>query len=98
MSFIHPALSLGLLLAVIPVVLHFLLRAKPKKLMFPALRLIQVRRRQNVQRMRLRHIWLLLLRIGVIVLLVCLVARPRVPSANYAPTTGETLTLVGICA
>lgn len=96
MSFIHPILIWGMLLAGIPVILHFLLRSKPKKLLFPALRLIQVRRRRNVQRMRLRHIWLLLLRIGVIVLLVGLLARPRLPSANYAPTGGEIVRLVVI--
>ena len=66
MSFIHPLLSWLLLLGVIPVILHLLLRAKPKKLIFPALRLIQNRRRQNVQRMRLKHFWLMLLRVFVI--------------------------------
>lgn len=98
MSFIHPILMWGLLLAAIPVILHFLLKAKPKKLLFPALRLIQVRRRQNIQRMRLRHIWLLLLRIGVIALLVGLLARPRIPSANYAPTSSEFWSAFGILA
>jgi len=94
MSLINPALLFGLGLATIPVVLHFLLRSKPKKLMFPALQLIQVRRAQNVRRLRLRHMWLLLLRIAAIALLVVGLARPSLPAANYAPNLRETLTLV----
>ena len=79
MTFIHPWIAWLLLLGVIPVILHLLLRAKPKKLVFPALRLIKNRQRQNVQRMRLKHFWLMLLRVGVILLLVFAVARPRIP-------------------
>lgn len=96
MSLINPALLFGLGLAAIPVVLHFLLRAKPKKLLFPALRLVQVRRKRNVRRMRLRHLWLLLLRIAVIALIVLALARPSLPAANYAPNLREWLTLLFI--
>jgi hypothetical protein len=96
MTFIHPLLSWFLLLGVIPVILHLLLRAKPQKLIFPALRLIKNRQRQNVQRMRLKHIWLMLLRVFVILLLVLAVTRPRIPPVNYWPTAGEWVTLGSI--
>ena len=95
-----PVLALSAL-AVIPIILHFLLRSKPKKLIFPALRLLQMRKKQNVRKMRLRHIWLLLLRIAVILLLVFAIARPTLPSADYTPNTAETLTilaLIAVCA
>ncbi len=98
MTFIHPLLSWLLLLGVIPVILHLLLRAKPKKLIFPALRLIKNRQRQNVQRMRLKHFWLMLLRVFVILLLVLAVTRPRIPPVNYWPTIGEWVTLGAIVA
>jgi hypothetical protein len=98
MSLIHPALIYAAGLAVIPVILHFLLRAKPKKLPFPALRLILLRRRQNVRRLRLRHVWLMLLRMLVIVGLAIAVARPSLPEANYEFNTRELLTLFGIVA
>lgn len=96
MSLIHPFLGWFLLLGLIPVILHLLLRAKPKKLMFPALRLIQNRRRQNVQRMRLKHFWLMLLRVLIITVLVLAIARPRIPPVNYWPTVGEWVTLATI--
>ena len=89
MTLINPALLAALGLAVIPVVLHFIMRAKPKRVIFPALRLIKLRRRQNVRRMRLRHIWLLLLRIAVIALIVLAVARPTLPSADYGLSVSE---------
>ena len=98
MSFLHPAL-LGLLaLAAVPVVLHFLLKPKPKRLVFPALRLLKERRRQNDRRMRLRHLWLLLLRMLLLAVLVLAVARPSLPPANYSPTTAEWVTLAAVVA
>lgn len=84
MSLLHPALLSGLGLAIIPILLHLLLRAKPKRLIFPALRLIQQSNRQNVRRMQLRHLWLLLLRIVVILLIVFALTRPSLPAANYS--------------
>ena len=96
MALLNPALLAGLGLAVIPLLLHLLLRAKPKRLIFPALRLIQQRRRQNVRRMQLRHLWLLLLRILAIVLVVVAVCRPSLPAANYSLTVWEWVKLIAI--
>lgn len=98
MALLHPLLLIGLGLTAIPVILHLMLRAKPKKFIFPALRLIQNRRRENIQRLRLRHILLLLLRMAVIALLVFAVARPRVPAADYAPSAGDWLRLTLLAA
>lgn len=96
MSLLHPALLLGLLLTAVPVVLHLLMRARPKKLDFPALRLLQQRRIQNQRRMRLRHLWLLLLRMAVIAGLVLALVRPSLPPANYALSTWEISSLAAI--
>lgn len=96
MSLINPIILYGLGLALIPVILHFLLRSKPRKLMFPALRLLQDRRRKNVRRMRLKHIWLLLLRMAVIALIVLAIARPSLPASDYSLSTREWVWLGGI--
>lgn len=93
MSFLHPALLSLAALAAVPVILHFLMRPKPKRLLFPALRLIETRRKTNVRRLRLRHIWLLLLRIAIIALLIIGLARPLVPAAHYGLTARESMTL-----
>ena len=94
----HPFLLLGLGLVLVPVILHLLMRAKPKKLVFPALRLIQNRKRTNSRRMRLRHLGLLTLRMAVIGLLALAVARPSVPPADYSLHTGDWLRLFVIGA
>ena len=97
----HPLFLFGLVLVGIPVILHLLMRAKPKKLVFPALRLIQNRKRTNTRRMRLRHVWLLLLRMIVIGLLAFAIARPSVPPADYSLRSGDWLRLclvAAICA
>src|ERR1700761_2283502 len=98
MSLLHPALLSGLGLAAIPILLHLLMRAKPKRLIFPALRLIQQRRRQNVRRIQLRHLWLLLLRVAVIGLIVLALCRPSLPAANYTLSQFESVTLFLIVA
>jgi len=94
MSLIHPGLFLGIFLAVIPVILHFLLRSKPKKLIFPALALLQQRKIQNSRRLKLRHLWLLLLRMLVIIAIVIALTRPSLPPANYSFSTYEIVMLL----
>ncbi len=96
MSLLHPALLIGLVLAIIPIVLHLLMRARPKRLIFPALRLLQQRKNQNSRRMRLRHFWLLLLRMLVIAGFVIALSRPTLPPANYALRWFEWMWLIGI--
>lgn len=98
MSFLHPMLLAGLGLIAIPVILHMWLRPRPKRLPFPALRLLMARQKQNTRRLRLRHLWLLLLRMAVIACMVFAVTRPTLPPANYALTWTETLVAAGILA
>ncbi|QDT17252.1 BatA domain-containing protein [Alienimonas californiensis] len=98
MSLLHPGLLALLGLAAVPVALHFLLKPKPKKFPFPALRLIRDRRKSNSRRLKLRHLWLLLLRVLAIVLLVLAVVRPSLPAANYSFTTAEWITLAAVVA
>ncbi|MGE3317353.1 MAG: BatA domain-containing protein, partial [Planctomycetaceae bacterium] len=98
MSLLNPAILTGFALAAIPVILHLLMRQRPKKLLFPALRLIQARRKNNVRRLRLRHFWLLLLRVLVIGLLVAALTRPSLPAADYEPSLGEWVTTAALVA
>lgn len=99
MAFLHPVLLSALGLMAIPVILHFLLRPKPKQLIFPALRLIRERRKRNVRRFRLRHWWLLFLRMAAIGMIVFALTRPTLPAANYSLTGSELATLVTVvCA
>src|SRR5947208_5208359 len=77
MTFVYPLLLGGLLLAGVPVLLHFLVRQKPKTLLFPAFRFLLQKRRSNTRNLRLRHLLLLLLRMALLALVCLALARPR---------------------
>ena len=80
--FLNSALLFGAGLIVIPIVLHLIMRQRPKLLEFPALRFIQKRHDMNQRRLRLRHLLLLLLRAGAIALLALAMARPSIKFAS----------------
>jgi hypothetical protein len=76
MTFIHPLLLGGLLLAGIPVLIHLIMRQKPKRLPFPAFQFLLQKHRTNQRSLRLRHLILLALRIALIVAMCLALARP----------------------
>ena len=82
MTFVTPALLAGALLVGLPIVLHLAMRRRPQRLIFPALRFVQNRRAANQTRLRLRHLLLLLLRCGIIVLLALALARPTIQGSG----------------
>jgi hypothetical protein len=83
MTLINSTLIFGLVLATVPVILHMVMRAKPRRIEFPALRLLKARQPSNARRMQLRHLLLLILRSLVIAILVIAIARPSLPAARY---------------
>lgn len=70
---------LGLAAVAVPVLIHLLMRPKPKRVVFPALRLIEVTRRRNTRSVRLRHLRVLLLRAAALAVPALIIARPLVP-------------------
>jgi hypothetical protein len=78
MTFVFPILLGGLVLAGIPVLLHLIMRQKPRHLLFPAFRFLIQRQRTNQRKLRLRHLLLLALRLVLIVALCFALARPKV--------------------
>lgn len=78
MSFVHPLLLSGLLLVGVPVLLHLIMRQKPKHLLFPAFRFLLQKHRTNQRKLRLRHLLLLFLRMLLIVAICLALARPKV--------------------
>lgn len=85
MTFVNLSLLAGAALVAVPIVLHLVMRQKPRRLEFPALRLVARRQDANRRRLRLRHLLLLLLRALAIVLLAAALARP---SAQFGGRLG----------
>ena len=78
MTFLNASLLFGSALVALPIVLHLIMRRRPRHLEFPALRFVAQRQEANQRRLRLRHLLLLALRVGVILLLAAALARPSV--------------------
>lgn len=99
MAFLNVSLLLGGAFFAIPVVLHLIMRQKPKHLVFPALRFVKERRDSNTRRLRLRHLLLLLLRCAAVILPALALARPSVASAlwgNYLALGAMGLTFAAV--
>jgi hypothetical protein len=78
MTFIYPILLGGLVLMGVPILLHLIMRQKPKHLLFPAFRFLLQRHRTNQRKIRLRHLVLLALRLLLIVGICLALARPKI--------------------
>lgn len=83
MTFAFPALLAGLALAALPVILHLVMRQKPKRLPFPAFRFLARKAVTNRRKLQLRHLLLLTMRILLIALMCLALARPKLISEHF---------------
>src|SRR5437016_14362523 len=77
MSFVFPIIFGGLIAAGVPIVLHLIMRQKPKILPFPAFRFLVQRSKTNLRKLRLRHLLLLILRVLLLAAICLALARPK---------------------
>lgn len=96
MTLINASLLAGLALAAVPILLHLMMRAKPKQVEFPALRLLQTRQTSNSRRLRVRHLLLLILRALLIAVAVLVLVRPSLPAARYGLRWYEWIVLITV--
>ena len=73
----------GAALVAVPVVLHMMMRQKPMKREFPALRFLKARVIANRRRLRLNHLLLLAARMAALSLLALAMARPVLRNAGW---------------
>ncbi len=83
LSFLTPALLAGTVLVAVPLVLHLIMRRKPVRHDFPAVRFLRERAVANRRRLRLQHLLLLLLRMAAVVLVALALARPTLRGAGW---------------
>ncbi|MBU0639370.1 MAG: BatA domain-containing protein [Planctomycetes bacterium] len=75
-SFAQPLLLLGALSAVLPILIHFILRARPKPVRFPPVKLLHAALASGRRASRLRNLWLLMLRAALLACAASLLAGP----------------------
>lgn len=83
-TFLHPIVLAGLVVVGVPIVLHLIMRQRPKRLPFPALRFLRLTHRTTQRRLRLRHLLLLALRILLIAAACLALAAPEVYSDRFS--------------
>jgi hypothetical protein len=84
MSFVFPILLGGLSLVAVPVLIHLIMRQKPRRLPFPAFRFLLARHRTNLRKLKLRHLLLLALRVLMLAVLCLALARPKISGGHLA--------------
>jgi Aerotolerance regulator N-terminal len=73
----HAILIATVALVGLPVLLHLIMKQEPRRLLFPAIRFLEKRRKINQRKMRLRHFLLLLLRMLLIALFGLALFQPQ---------------------
>ena len=94
LSFINPLFLFALAAGILPILIHRLTRRKALTKKFSAVRLL-IQSQQNMARpQRLKHFFLLALRILAVVTLVLLVARPILIQPGLLTMSGEGATVI----
>ncbi|RMD50104.1 MAG: VWA domain-containing protein, partial [Ignavibacteria bacterium] len=82
MTFLNPAILLGLLAASVPIIIHLFNRRKLEIVEFSTLKFLKELQKTKIKRIKLKQIILLILRVLIIVFLVFAFARPAIKSIN----------------
>jgi len=90
MTFLNPAILIGLLAASIPIILHFLNLRKLKKVEFSTLIFLKELQKTKIRKIKLKQWLLLLLRVLIIVLLVIAFSRPAVKTGISGSSAAKT--------
>jgi hypothetical protein len=90
-----PAVSvIGAALLLAPIILHLLFRQKPKRVPFPALRLIQQRKRKLIRKLQLRHLLLLALRLLLLGGVILALGRPTITGGSRLLPRGSPIAAI----
>src|SRR6187402_703668 len=84
MSFLSPLFFLALGAIAIPIAIHLIQRERKRVVMFPSLMFLQRIPYQSVRRRRIRHWFLLAMRVAAIALIVLAFARPFLRQGDLA--------------
>ena len=92
MTFLNPAILIGLAAATIPVIIHLLNLRKLKKIEFSTLIFLKELQKNKIRRVKLKQWILLALRVLIILLIVTAFARPTLEGVSIGGTTSAAKT------
>jgi aerotolerance regulator-like protein/VWA domain-containing protein len=88
LTFLNAPLLWGLALASIPLIIHLLFRRRFRQIDWAPMRYLKLTIQRNRRRIQLEQLLLLLLRTALLILLVCIVARPILNAAGIGRWLG----------
>lgn len=94
MTFLNPAVLIGLAAATIPILIHLLNLRKLKKIEFSTLHFLKELQKNKIRRVKLKQWLLLALRVMIILLIVTALARPTLEGVSIGGTTSAAKTSV----
>lgn len=92
MTFLNPAVLIGLLAAAIPVIIHLLNLRKLKKIEFSTLAFLKELQKNKIRKIKIKQWLLLVLRVLIILFIVLAFARPALRGLSIAGTTSAAKT------
>ncbi len=90
MVFLNPAVLIGILAAVIPVVIHLLNLKRLKKIEFSTLAFLKELQKSKIRKIRLKQWLLLFIRVMIIAFLVMAFSRPTIKSVSFGNSAAKT--------
>jgi hypothetical protein len=96
MTFLSSAILFGLVAAAIPIIIHFLTRQKAKTILFSSLRFLKLLEDQQIKRLRVKQILLLIIRTLIILFIILAFARPTMKGQLFSGigTSAETSAVI----
>jgi len=95
-TFLVPAVLAGAVAVGAPVVIHLLMRPRPRRVVFPAVRFVQRTQQASVSTQRVKHWILLAMRMAAIAAAVFLIARAQIPALGHAPAADSPCDMIVI--
>ena len=83
--FLFPMILTASAAAAAPVIIHLMMRTKPRRVVFPAMRFVLKTHKANLSKLKIKHLILLAMRMLMIVLIAFLLARSQIPEWSSAP-------------
>ena len=90
----HPILLTGIALVGLPILLHLIMKQEPKKLSFPAFRFLKQKQFSNQRKLRLKHLILMALRMGLILLTCLALFQPSCVKKGFGSLTDQPVAII----
>jgi hypothetical protein len=96
MTFLNPWLAAGVAAIAAPILIHMMMRPRPRRIHWAAMRFLQAALQRHEKRLRVEDRLLLLVRCLLIILLALALARPAFQAAGHVPLLGGRTVVIAI--